>query len=455
MVGGAVDPSDAFGATRRIRHPAGEAQVVELPAVTLSVLEGPDRGKRQTFTVPLVRIGTAPDNDLVLKDDSVSRHHARLARTERGLILTDQDSTNGTFVQGVRTREAFLEDKIEFALGDTRVQLRTGREKLLAVTGEEERLGAIVGKSAAMREVYALLLAVAKTPTTVLVEGESGTGKELGARAVHELSGRKGPLVVFDCASTGPELIGSELFGHVAGAFTGAAGARQGAFRQAHGGTLFIDELGELPLAMQPMLLRVLETREVKPLGSDKASAVDVRLVAATNRDLPREVAAGRFREDLFHRLAVVRLRLPPLRERRDDVPLLVEQFVEQLELDVRFSAEALAALSAHDWPGNVRALRNAVELAGALRRGQVVRPADLRLPAAIPALAAPAPAPAPAPVAAPAAVAAPPRAMVEIEREALLDALARCGGNRTHAARMLGISLSTLKRRLREYGQE
>jgi transcriptional regulator with GAF, ATPase, and Fis domain len=224
----------------------------------------------------------------------------------------------------------------------------------------------MLGRSVAMRRVFAVLERISPTDTTVLIDGETGTGKELVAEAIHEESQRSGgPFVVFDCSAVSATLIESELFGHVRGSFTGAVGDRPGAFEAADGGTLFLDEIGELPLDLQPKLLRALERREVRRVGSNVARRVDVRIVAATNRNLAREVERGKFREDLYYRLAVIPVSLPPLRERLDDISLLVRHFEEQLRARSGSPSplpdEIVAGLAARSWPGNVRELRNAV----------------------------------------------------------------------------------------------
>jgi len=376
----------------------------------------------------VIRIGSAADNDLVLADSKVSRHHAEVRLEGEGARLKDLDSTNGTFVDKLRIHEVDLEPGMSCRLGDSLLRFEERLESRDPVVGEEQGLAGMVGASPPMREVYAMLRAVADTPAGVLVTGETGTGKELVARALHELSDRPGKLVVYDAASADPQMMRADLFGHVKGAFTGAQEARDGAFRTAHRGTLFIDEVGELPLDLQPRLLRVLEAREVQPLGSDAVHRVDVRVVAATHRDLEAMVRDGGFREDLLHRLAVVPIELPPLRDRPGDIPLLVEHLVDTLSLRVRLSAGALEKLGSHPWPGNVRALRNYLERVAALHRGPVVEAGDLDLPAA--------------------------RAATQEERRAELEAaLERNGGNKTATARELGIPLATFKRRLKKLG--
>ncbi|MBI2944789.1 MAG: sigma 54-interacting transcriptional regulator [Candidatus Wallbacteria bacterium] len=424
--------------TRRVRLGESWATLIELPGFRVNVLAGADCGRHFDLPAATLRLGSGPDNDVRLTDRTVSRHHARLVREGADWLIVDQQSSNGTFVDGVRVRESYVRSGSQIRLGETVLELQQRTESHYAVAREEGALGPLVGASEAMRALYGLIRAVAPTAAPVLIEGESGTGKELAARALHELSGRAGPLVVFDAAATSQELIRSELFGHARGAFTGAAEAREGAFRRANRGTLFIDEFGELPLALQPNLLRALESREVTPVGSDKPVLLDVRVVVATNRDLRRSVGEGRFREDLYHRVAVVRLRLPPLRERREDIPLLVRHFATTLAPDCRIEGPALEELVRHDWPGNVRALRNAVERLGIVCRGRPARPEDLELARDTTASRARAPAPT--------------GTLEEAERQMMLAALERTRGNKAAAARELGISLSTLKRRLASF---
>jgi DNA-binding NtrC family response regulator len=260
-------------------------------------------------------------------------------------------------------------------IGKTHVSVQARFHMRQLAPSEENAFGELLGRSLAMREVFAILERVAPSHATVLVEGESGTGKELVARSIHAASPRSaGPLVVFHCGAVPSELAESELFGHKKGSFSGATSDRQGAFQRAHGGTIVLDELGELPLDLQPKLLRVLESGEVRPVGEDVARKVDVRVVASTNRDLHAEVQRGRFRADLYYRLEVVRVRIPPLRTRPDDVPLLVEKLLAgRLPPGDRIEGENLARLVAYAWPGNVRELKNVLERAvtlGASRDG-------------------------------------------------------------------------------------
>jgi DNA-binding NtrC family response regulator len=429
-------PEFRTGPTARIHGDRRRVEEISLPSIRVIVVCGPQAGRQWTMSVPCVRLGSGADNDIILDDPTVSRRHATLQLTDDGLLLRDLESTNGTFVESVRTREAFLNPGADVRLGNCRLTVQFLTETYDVIPQETERFGALIGSSTAMKEVYGMLRAIAGTPATVLVEGESGTGKELVAQTIHDLSGRKGTLIPFDCAGTQPQLIQSELFGHVKGAFTGSSAPREGAFRAAHGGTLFLDELGELPLELQPILLRCLESREVKPVGADHGHPVDVRLVAATNRDLEEMVAQKAFRADLFHRLSVIRVRLPALRERREDIVHLAENFVGTMKLDISLTPDAVALLRAHTWPGNVRELRNVVERLGRLFAGQEIQRSQVEkvLPAT------------------PAADAV---KLEDIERKTILRVMKECGGNRAQAAETLGISPSTLKRKLRQYRNE
>jgi DNA-binding NtrC family response regulator len=326
----------------------------------------PAPGAAVAFDRRLIYVGSAPDNDLVLDGPTVSRTHARLEFDGSGYLLRDLESKNGTSVQGIRVREAYLPPRATLRFGAAEVAFTIADAEVEVALATGDRFGRLLGRSSQMREVFGLLARVAKRDVTVLVEGESGTGKELVAEAIHTHSPRaKGPLVVFDCSAVAPDLIESELFGHVKGAFTGAVQNRDGVFAQADGGTLFIDEVGELPLELQPKLLRVLESREVRPVGGSKRVPVNVRVVAATNRQLDKEVDGHQFREDLYYRLAVIKVRLPALRQRPEDIPFLVQHFLEEAGAgEVQVSFDTMRKLEKHRWTGNVRELKNYVERA-------------------------------------------------------------------------------------------
>ncbi len=433
---------------------------VKFEAIELRVVAGPDAGLETSLGLPTVCMGSALDNDIVLSDRAVSRRHAEIRMTPNGLMLRDLNSTNGTFINDVRITEAYIPPNAECRLGYSRLLIRQHIEERKVAVSRQDRLGELVGASERMRELYGMIQAVAATPATVHLHGESGVGKELVARTLHALSGRTGPLVVFDASVTDPEMVRNDLFGHVKGAFTGATGSREGAFRQAHTGTLFIDEIGELPLDLQPRLLRVLESREVMPIGSDRAARVDVRVITATHRDLTAMVHAGAFRPDLFYRLSVVPIELPALREVREDIPQIAHHLCKQLQLNCQISATAMAALQAYSWPGNVRELRNVLERAAVMCGEREIGPADLRLPREVAAApAAPAASAAPFPVQAePISAPSQPNAadarahLKEMERQMILDAMERNQNNKAAVARELGIPLSTLKRRLKDY---
>ena len=370
------------------RHPAttllrlhDRPVAIRVRGFALEVTHGPDAGRTIRGEKRSLLVGTHPSAELVLADPHVSRLHARLDIEDADYVLRDLGSTNGTRVAGVRVREACLEDGAIVDIGATRLRFRLLDEPFEITLAPEEDFEGLLGRSVPMRELFAMCARVAPTDAAVLLEGETGTGKELVARALHERSRRKDkPFVVFDCGAVPPTLIESELFGHERGAFTGAVAARAGVFERGHGGTVFLDELGELALELQPKLLRVLEAGELMRLGAEKEKQVDVRIVAATNRDLSKMMSEGRFRADLYYRLAVIRLRVPPLRERREDIPLLAAHFAREVLGGARspLPGTALEAvfdqLKGHDWPGNVRELRNVVERAVILADPRLVR---------------------------------------------------------------------------------
>jgi transcriptional regulator with GAF, ATPase, and Fis domain len=323
-------------------------------------------GSAKGATVPLersLRLGKAQDNDLVLDDDTVSRHHCELARTNDGIHVRDLGSTNGTRVLGARVSEAIVQPGTILQVGQVEIALRPAVRNVEVMPSDKTWFGAAIGRSLAMRSIFGVLERIAPTDATVLLEGETGTGKDVLARAIWTESGRaQGPFVVVDCGSVSYSLLESELFGHERGAFTGAVAARQGAFELADGGTVFLDEIGELPLDVQPKLLRVLETREFRRVGGNRTLKTNVRVVAATRRNLQREVQAGKFREDLYFRLAVVPITVPSLRSRREDIPVLVQHLLNASGAGLSVADETMQGLMAHDWPGNVRELRNVLE---------------------------------------------------------------------------------------------
>ncbi len=334
----------------------------------MRVIEGADAGAEFPLdpnAPSRILIGTSPACTIRLTDPTVSRRHAALEPVGQRYRLTDLGSTNGTFIDGVSVIEALLRGGEVIRFGSTAVRA----EAEAAGLGEESaplpsamRFGRVLGASVAMRRLYPLCERVAKSPVPVIIEGETGTGKEVLAESLHEVSGRKGPFVVFDCTAVSPNLMEATLFGHEKGAFTGAVGSHTGLFEEADGGTLLIDEIGDLDFPLQAKLLRVIDRSELRRVGGRRSIHVDVRVLAATRRDLDKAVAAGRFRDDLFHRLAVARVELPPLRERHGDVPLLARSFAKEMAGSIdMLTPEVLARFAEYSWPGNVRELRNAV----------------------------------------------------------------------------------------------
>ncbi|MEO6776069.1 MAG: sigma 54-interacting transcriptional regulator [Kofleriaceae bacterium] len=328
-------------------------------------------GRLQTFAVPRLVIGADPRADLVIADPAMSKFHCEIRIAGGAASLRDLGSRNGTLVDHVRVIEAPLRDGAVVQLGRTTLRFDLGTRDVELSLSPRTRFGRLVGTSVAMRAAFAHLEAVAASTATVLLQGESGTGKELAAEALHTESPRRdGPFVVVDCGAIPANLLEVELFGHEAGAFTGATTRRIGAFEAASGGTLLLDELGELALELQPKLLRALDRHEIQRVGSNERIATDVRVIAATNRNLREEVNAHRFRSDLYFRLAVVPITLPPLRERPEDLPELIEVLLADLGATSSAAAvplrsgELVPELLRHTWPGNVRELRNYIEAA-------------------------------------------------------------------------------------------
>ena len=434
----------------------------------------PARGK--------VTIGRSKENMVCIDHGSVSRRHAVLHVGEQ-LVIEDLGASNGTFLAGptaaagqTASMRQLQRESAEIAVGDTvtigavTFLVRRAPESISPLSEglEPGAPGVVIVRDPKMRAVYAQAELVARAPITVIVLGETGVGKEVLARAIHARSPRAaGPFLGINCAALSESLLEAELFGHEKGAFTGALQARAGLFEAANGGTFFLDEVGELPSATQVKLLRVLEDRTVLRIGARSPRPIDVRFVAATNRDLEAEVAAGRFRQDLFFRLNGVSLTIPPLRERPEDLDALISTFVASAcrqmdrQVAVTVSAEALSILRVHSWPGNLRELRNVIERAVALCAGAIITPDDL--PGSVrPGYVAVSSAP-PAPRA-PTSSEPPPTTrdlqldrfrdeIRSLERIRITEALNRCQGNQTQAAKLLGISRRTLVTRLGEFG--
>jgi DNA-binding NtrC family response regulator len=319
---------------------------------------------------PLV-VGRDEGAQIVIADPEVSAIHCELRAVNEGILVKDLGSTNGTFVGPLRVREAVVTTSTEMVVGQTRIALEPTGNKQRVDVGFADRFGALVGTAPKMRRLFGVLEKVAATQLSILILGETGTGKEVVAKSVHDLSPRKdGPFVVVDCGSIPPTLAESILFGHEKGAFTGATERRRGALADANGGTLFLDELGELPLELQPKLLRALAERQVKRVGGSTFEPIDVRVLAATRRDLGAEMNAGRFRSDLFFRIAQVRVELPPLRERLDDLAPLVEDICARVGRKQHAGVVLQwieQRMGSYDWPGNVRELVNVASVAATL----------------------------------------------------------------------------------------
>jgi DNA-binding NtrC family response regulator len=342
-------------------------------ALRVEVVKGAaaDIGKVHVSEADRITVGTADGNDVKLSDETVSRYHLELIRREDQIEVQDHGSTNGTAVGPVFVTRGAIKPGTSLTLGNTTISVTDGEPVTLEAL-EEEVLGRLRGREPIMRRLMASVKRAAASEVSILLLGETGTGKEVIAHAIHDHSPRaKFPFETVDCGALLPTLIASELFGHERGAFTGADQQHIGAFERAHGGTIFLDEIGELPPAVQAALLGALERRSFRRLGGQKAIQVDVRVISATHRDLRSEVNSGQFRQDLYYRIGVLLLRVPPLRERPGDIPLLLDHFLREGgydgDLDVLFPSTTIGALKAHHWPGNVRELRNFVDAALAM----------------------------------------------------------------------------------------
>ena len=419
----------------------GEHGVLALERPVLVVEEGPDAGQRLVLGRPRQFVGGV-GSDIPLRDPSlVARHLCLQVSLGRAMVLPGRGAA---FLEGQRIVDVtpvYAGDVLR--LGDTTLSVAS---EIIEQAEQAESFGAMVGTATLSRQLFGMLRRVARHPAPVLLIGESGTGKELAAQGLHEESPRQGgPFVPVNCGAISESLFESELFGHEKGAFTGAAARKDGAFQAAHGGTLFLDEIGELPEASQAKLLRALETGEVRRVGSTKVTHPDVRVVAATNRDLERAVVAGEFRQDLFFRLAVLAIRLPPLRDRIEDLEALVRILCTKLGRGVRVTPEGLEKLKQHPWPGNVRELRNVLTRAFVLE-GPVIEARGIRFSpwafdspgsSAVPVLSA---------------LQGSKDALQNAERRLLEDALRRHQGNRSAVARELGLARSTLHYKLARY---
>ncbi len=352
-------------ATATVSLPVDQAIASSRASFALHVADGPDAGNRLVIhaaTPSRTLAGTSPACSLRLTDPSVSRRHAAFDIAAGRLRLTDLGSTNGTYVNGIAVVDCYLDGGEFVRLGSTQLHVQRAEQPTAPVLSPMTSFGKLMGASEEMRRLYPLCERLAASDVPVVIEGQTGTGKEVLAEALHEMGPRaNGPFVVFDCTTVPPNLAESELFGHERGAFTGATSSHEGVFEQANHGTLLIDEIGDLDIHLQPKLLRAIQRMEVKRIGGSKVIKVDVRVLAATRRDLDREVQEGRFRDDLFYRLNVARIELPALQRRRGDVSLLAGHFWHQMGAKQPIPTRLLQQLEAYDWPGNVRELYNAV----------------------------------------------------------------------------------------------
>jgi DNA-binding NtrC family response regulator len=425
----------------------------------VEVVDGPDKGR---FVVggDVVSVGTARDNALPVADFTVSRYHLDVSVKPGGILVTDLGSTNGTYIGAVRIERAIVPPGTLLRLGGTTIRFDDAvRRTVPAPAADAPReLAGMIAVSPQLLRLFADIERIAATPSSVLIVGESGTGKERVAQALHARSPRAGsPLVTIDCGALSSSLLASELFGHERGAFTGADRQHKGAFERAEDGTVFLDEIGELPGADQSALLGVLERRRFRRVGGSSELDLEARVIAATNRDLRAEVNTGRFRQDLYHRLAVVVLRLAPLRERPEDIPVLIEHFARELgaagAIEDVFGADQLARWQKHPWPGNVRELRNAVE--AALVVGPQPTAGDLAPGPAGPALAPVAPGFAVDDADQPILPYKDQRAAVvrDFERAYLARLMAQAAGNVSHAARLAKMDRSHLIDLLHRHG--
>lgn len=409
-----------------------ELTLTEARLVQTSPLQRSTKITKNIFTV-----GKNKTNDVNLFDEYVSDYHFKIEFRDSKFFLKDLGSTNGTFLNQHKVLEAYLPDQAVIEAGKAKFtfQVKQKSQEIETAPNENYFCG-MVSKHSSMKEVFGLIRSLEHSDTPVLIQGETGTGKELVARAIHENSLRRSKrFISVNCGAIAKELIESELFGHEKGAFTGAVGQREGLFELANGGTLFLDEIGELPIDLQPKLLRVLETGEIRRVGSSKNLNVNVRIIAATHRDLPQEIQNQRFREDLYYRIFVLPITLPSLRERKSDIEFLASHFLSDKK---QLEPGALSKLKAHDWPGNVRELKNVIERSMILSYGnEKISEEHIRF----------------------AATASKPQSkgtavtLADVEKLAIIEALERNRWRKGEAAKKLGIAKSTLHEKVKKYG--
>lgn len=448
---GGGTPGRAFGTTP-LRPLIDIAEHAKL-TLTIESDNGKAVNRVVTHEGDVCRIGTHPSNDITLEDPAVSRFHCKLVPAKSGWRVEDSGSLNGTHLQGLNIHSAVLPADAVLAIGNSLIRIQWAKSSEKTLVPMMPSFGALTGTGRAMRKLFALLEKVAASEINCFIHGESGTGKELVATEIVQRGVRADkPFVVVDCGAISPTLVESELFGHIRGAFTGADRDRIGAFEAADGGTVFLDEIGELPLEVQPKLLRALEQREIRRVGETKTRKVNVRVISATNRDLEREVNKGSFRGDLYFRIAVITVRVPPLRERTEDLPHLIRSFLAQLGAESSeplFGPEVLAELAKHEWPGNVRELRNYVERSIVLQTARISFAPPTGGASAISGGGS-------------GAAVVDVNIPYKVAKEALIDGferayvravIAACNGNMTKAARMAGIDRMYLHRLVQKHG--
>lgn len=414
-----------------------------LRQASILILNGPDQGKQFQINKEKFSFGKEKNNDLILHERQISNYHGEIRFSKGEFFIHDIGSGSGIFIGGKRIQGATLTSNTRIDIGKCCIEfVIKGAD--FSSSEKEDHLGNIIGKSRKIRETYTLIKKAASCDATVLISGETGTGKGLVAKTIHALSTRsKNPFITIDCGSIPPNLIESELFGHEKGAFTGAQSQRKGAFEQGHSGTVFLDEIGELSKDMQPKLLRIIEEREFKRVGGDKYIFSDIRVITATNKELNKDVVKGKFREDLFYRLYVVPIDIPPLRERKEDISFLAEHFIKQFhkfkgKKNILISDDALKKMEDYSWPGNIRELRNVIDRAMVQIEGNLITANEIKF----------------APIAKiedensfPSGT-----SLEEIERQTIIKALKSQNGNKKATAKILGIAYSTMCEKVKKY---
>ncbi len=414
-----------------------EKKSISVERIKLTVTT-PDQ-KKENFTLRRTEtvIGQAESCDVEINDSFISRRHCRLINKGSRIMLMDLGSTNGTYVEGVRVDNVSLPLEGSFKIGKSTIDYKLDRHFEIVSPSLETSLGPMIGASEKMREIFSLIEKVAPSDATVLITGESGTGKDLAARLLHQMSHRaEKPFISINCGAIPASIIESQLFGHEKGSFTGAIERMSGLIEQANGGTLFLDEIGEMPLELQTRLLQVIESKKVRRIGGKEEIEVDFRLIAATNKELQRLAADGRFREDLFYRLYVIPIHLTPLRERGDDLKILAQRFIKDLSVPramTKLTDAAIEKLASHDWPGNVRELKNVIQRAILFSTSTTLDAKDISY----------------APIETKAAGDA---NLENKERDTIIASLIKFGGNQTKAATELGIARTTLSAKVLKY---